>query len=80
MHMHDFRAVISLWKPVENLADDIGQKGGTVRQWRLRNFIPPEHWSDVVAAARLRGFAGVTLELLAAFAARRRSQQTGSAA
>ncbi len=71
--MEDFRAVINLWKPAEALAADLGQRGGTVRQWRARNFIPPEHWNGVVDAAIRRGFAAVTLALLASLAAKRRA-------
>jgi hypothetical protein len=71
--MDSFRDVVNCWESAEQLAADLKEKGVTVRQWRNRDSIPPEYWPRLVVAATGRGFSDVTLELLAALAARRRS-------
>lgn len=60
--------IIGLWPSNDDLALDIDEKPGTVRKWRQRNSIPADKWLSVVRAARRRGLAGVTLELLAKIA------------
>ena len=69
--MRSFVEVLSLWPSLTVLASDLGLPYGVVKQWRLRNSIPPAHWQAIVAAAQGRGIAGVTVEALAALAARR---------
>lgn len=39
----------------EALANDIGQLGVTVRQWRNRGSIPPEFWATIIQKAAERG-------------------------
>lgn len=63
-----FADVINLWPSAVALAEDVGVKEVTARAWRARG-IPAEYWTGVVAAALVRGFEGVTLELLAELAA-----------
>lgn len=70
--MQTFAQVIDKWpdpSPV-TLGEDIGVPAGTVRQWRNRNSLPDRVWKATVTAARKRGIAGVSLELLADIAAR----------
>lgn len=45
---------------------------GTASAWKTRDSIPPEYWETLVAEAVRRGIEGVTLDLLARIAARRR--------
>ena len=70
--MEKFADVIALWGTAESLGKDIGESGITVRAWRNRNSIPGEHWQKLVKAAEARGFPGVTLDVLADIAAKRR--------
>lgn len=64
--MKSFADVIALWDTATDLAREIGQKAGTVRQWRNRGAIPPEYWQAVIAAAVRCGKDGVTAEALTA--------------
>jgi hypothetical protein len=66
-----FSAIIALWPSVDLLAADLGEKPATVRKWKQRNKIPPEHWVGVVRSAQVRGYEGVTADVLAAVAAGR---------
>jgi hypothetical protein len=70
--MQSFASVIDLWPTATELAADIGEKDGTVRQWRNRDRIPAEFWEAIVGAAAARGFSGVTPEALARIAATNR--------
>ena len=58
--METFADIIGLWPTAETLASDIG----TVRAWRNRNSIPSNRWGDVIAAAKVRGYAEVTPDLM----------------
>lgn len=49
----------------------IRQKDGTVRQWRLRDNIPPEYWPSIISYAKARGNREITAASLADLAARR---------
>lgn len=42
----------------------INERQGTVRQWRLRNSIPPEYWPRIVSFAKDHQKPEVTLEVL----------------
>lgn len=64
-----FADIIGLWESADSAAADIGERPATVRKWKQRNRIPSEYWVAVVTAAQARGFAAVTLELLAQLAA-----------
>lgn len=66
-----FAQIVDLWPSLRVLADDAGVGYETTRQWRLRNSIPAKYWQQLVAAAKMRGIAGITLEMLADLAIRR---------
>jgi hypothetical protein len=52
----DFDYLYAAWgKNAERLAADIGQPAVTVRQWRNRGNVPPEHWAKIIESAALRG-------------------------
>lgn len=70
--MDTYADIIGLWPSAEALGDDIGESGVTVRAWRNRNSIPAYRWLDIVEAADARGIAGITLDVLASIAAKRR--------
>ena len=65
-----FTDIINAWEKPAHLAEDIGEEVGTVRQWRNRDTFPDRVWKAAVEAAARRGIEGVTLERLAAIAAR----------
>jgi hypothetical protein len=51
----DFDYLYAAWdKNAEKLAADIGQSAVTVRQWRNRGSIPPEHWAKIIEKAAER--------------------------
>lgn len=69
-----FREVIALWPSPEEMADEIGVPyretyAWTIHKWRSRDFIPATWWSSIMAAPRAKD-AGVTLDLMAALAAK----------
>lgn len=72
-----FRELIGRWPRTRDFARDAGCSALLVRQWRHRNFVPPQYWRGIVAGALRRGIAGVDTELLARLAAalRGRPQQ-----
>lgn len=47
-------------------ARGIGEKAGTVRQWRRRGRIPSEYWARIVEFAVSRGKTTITEAVLAA--------------
>jgi hypothetical protein len=71
--MQSFRDIIALWPSPEALADEIGEKGWTVRKWKQRDSIPSGRWLAVIEAAAARG-ARVTAEEMARIAAREAAQ------
>ena len=75
-----FVAVIEAWENAEVLAGDINTTGGNTRIWKQRDSIPSSYWEAVVAAAGKRGLAGITYELLARLAARKRRPPAEDAA
>ncbi len=68
--MQTFTDVINRWEKPSDLAEDLGEEVGTVRQWRNRDTLPDRVWKATVEAAERREFRGVTLEVLAEIAAR----------
>lgn len=62
--------IINLWPSAVAYAADIGTTPVNARAFRRRG-IPSRHWQATVAAAAARGYAGVSMELLASLAARR---------
>lgn len=69
MRMDSFREVIRAWPDTATLAEDIGARTKTVRQWLFRDRIPAPFWSPVSDAARKRRIPGVTVERLASLGA-----------
>lgn len=67
--MRTFKDVLQRWRPLEKLAQELGERGVTVRQWGNRNSIPPEHWLSIVQVAERYGFNDITIDLLARIAA-----------
>lgn len=48
----DFAGIVGLWPSVRAFCDSTGTPDATVRAWRNRGRIPPEHWDRIIAAAR----------------------------
>ena len=67
--MQTFTDVINRWEKPSDLAEDLGEEVGTVRQWRNRDTLPDRVWKATVEAAERREIPGVTLEVLAEIAA-----------
>lgn len=65
-----YTSIIDLWPSYKVLADDIGEKYGTVKQWANRNSIHSKYWKQIVDAAELRGIKGVTYETLVKIASK----------
>jgi hypothetical protein len=53
--MANIDRIYSAWGNAEEMASDLGEKGVTVRQWRNRGNIPPEHWARIIEKAAARG-------------------------
>ena len=66
-----FTDVIDLGDTIADFADDSGVPFPTAASWRQRDRIPAHKWTVVVAAAKKRGFPGVTPEALSRLAASR---------
>ena len=56
------------------MADDLKCNHWAVAKWWQRDSIPPEWWTEVVAAAHRAGHTAVTVDLLAAIAAGKRKE------
>ena len=52
--MKTHRDIIEQWPTVKMLAEDIGAREGTVRQWQFRYSIPSNQWLNFIEAARKR--------------------------
>lgn len=72
--METFADVINLWPSTGELAGDIGVTTLVVRQMRNRDSIDSAYWAALVAGAQKRQIEGVTLELLAHLAAKRKGR------
>jgi DNA-binding transcriptional regulator YdaS (Cro superfamily) len=54
--MANMKLVYSAWDGnAEAMAAELGERGVTVRQWRNRGSIPPEHWPAIIEKAAARG-------------------------
>lgn len=54
--MANMETLYSAWDGnAEALANDIGELGVTVRQWRNRGSIPPEYWPAIIEKAAAKG-------------------------
>jgi hypothetical protein len=74
--MDCFPDIIDRWPVLDGsrfraLARDLGLDEARVRQFRQREWIPPEYWEEIVHAARRRAIAGVNYRLLARLARER---------
>ena len=68
--MSDWKSIIVALGGTGAVADALAQSDSTVSSWRSRG-IPAGHWAAVVVLGGERGVNDVTLEALAALAARR---------
>lgn len=55
MAVHTFRDVIALFKPMAALAEACDTTYARVVKWKVRDYIPPEYWPDIIKAARYLG-------------------------
>lgn len=54
--MSHLKPIYAVWDDnAEAMANDIGELGVTVRQWRNRGNIPPQYWTKIIEAAALKG-------------------------
>jgi hypothetical protein len=74
-----FRELIGRWPRTRDFARDAGCSPLLVRQWRHRNFVPPQYWRGIIAGALRRRIGGVDAELLARLAASLRGPVAGPA-
>ncbi|NTF54388.1 hypothetical protein G6L12_05700 [Agrobacterium rhizogenes] len=58
-------ALIDEWPTITEFAAEVGCGYEAARQMRRRQSIAPEHWANVVAAAKVKEIEGITLEWLA---------------
>lgn len=65
----NFRDLIGRWPATRSFARDAGCSALLARQWRHRNFIPPQYWPGIVAGAARRGIPTIDAALLARLAA-----------
>lgn len=68
--MMTWDSIISALGKTSELTGAFGQTASTVSGWRVRG-IPAAHWAAVVALASANGRPEITLEVLAALAARK---------
>lgn len=71
--MEDFRSILVKWPSLETLASDVDATEAAVRKWHQRNTIPADYWVSVELAAKARAIDGVTVNVLAELAKRRRA-------
>jgi hypothetical protein len=57
--------LIGKWKTITEFAADVGCGYEAARQMKRRKSIAPEHWQNVVSAAKAKKIPGVSLEWLA---------------
>lgn len=73
--MADFDFIFTAFPTAAALARALGEKQVTVRKWRNRDSIPPQHWDALIALARRRRLRGVTRHRLhEAYSARWRGE------
>lgn len=72
--MNNFRELFDAWPTPKrvNFAADIGVPVGSVTQFYHRGNLPPGYFKATVEAAERRGIEGVTADLLASLADRRK--------
>lgn len=69
-----FSDLIAQWPSLVVFHEDLGVPYPTAAAMKQRGSIGSEHWARVVEAASKRGIEGVTVEMLAKFAEKRRVQ------
>jgi hypothetical protein len=62
--------LIDRWPSIADFANDVGCSYEAARQMRRRNSMPSAYWLRAVEAAKARAIADVSLEALAAHAAK----------
>ena len=78
--MQTFADLLDQWpkptaeQPLHPLATDLGVRSSLIAVWKHRDSIPAEHWQGVVASAERLSIEGVTLELLASLAAKKKGR------
>ena len=75
--MRSVMDIFALWPADAELGRDIGVPYPTVSAWKQRGSIPAAYWRDIVLAARRRGHAEITADLLAELHARKPANETG---
>lgn len=68
--MHNFRDVIDAWTSLADFAADLGVPYVTASLMRQRGSIHARHWKGLIEASKKRRIRGISLELLASFAAK----------
>jgi hypothetical protein len=71
--MLSHRQIIELWPSRADFARELDVSYQTARQWYARDGIPVRYWQAVVLAAKSRGLAQISLEVLVASKADLRS-------
>ena len=72
MSIKSHKDIVALWPTVATFGSEIGVSTFTALQMNKRNSIGPDYWFAVVAAAKTRGFEGITIELLLRLRPRRK--------
>lgn len=68
MSITKYADIINSWDDLGDFAADIGVDRKHAYGMFARDSIPPLYWPNVVKGASKRGYAGITLELLAKLA------------
>ena len=78
--MKSFSDVIDQWPApsLQSFAEDVGIRYGTAQIMRHRDRINSRYWRRIVKAAQARKIEGVSLELMAALAAREQDSRSSS--
>jgi hypothetical protein len=72
--MKTFADIINAWPSAEVFADDLRLRYRShARVMKVRNSIPEKYWPDVVDAARRRGIASISMQMLESAAKARKS-------
>lgn len=69
--MSTFKDLIGLWPSQKAFADDLGISLQSVFMMIQRDSVAGRYWLDMVTGAQRRGIKGVSLDALAAAAARK---------
>ena len=64
--MDEFVEIIKRWPSNATIARDLGIRDDMVSKWKLRNYIPPEYWAELLLSAPKHGIYLSGDELIAA--------------